>query len=338
MSSIRFACALSPEIERRVVSQDNVDELLTFFMHVKETLKQFKHHLVLIVPSSFKAYLKMDAKLKIACSILEEGGSQSNVMFVHSSKHFDCLNDEVSHLFAVEGLEVTTRKIINLIQSRNFPVLIDSQVGQVQKLACEACNERELCSLSTDIPTTDLRTDIDVIKGLYRSLISQYEAGYNIPANEVSLDQIKITSLLMGMFNRIPQDKLDTASSIECIPEFLHDLQGVSGLDFKNISFSAFRAYAFPPTDNRGTAEQFSIDWHEHSPKKLEGVNLFRCDVQNDNERGLRNSGAKRILIGSYKTQKCLLAYTDDHDFNTELMRPRVLAFKQLVDSQESHT
>lgn len=333
MSSIRFACALSPDIERRVVSQDNVDELLIFFKHVKETLKLFKHHIVLIVPSSFKAYLKMDEKLKIACSILEEGGSQSNVIFVHSSKHHNCLNEEVSHLFSVEGLEVTTRKIINLIQSRNFPVLINSQVGQVQKLECEACNQRELCSIPAYMPTTDLKTDIDAIKDLYRSLIKQYEAGYTIPANEVSLDQLKITSLLMGMFNRIHQGKLETVSAIECIPEFLHDLQGVSGLDFKNICFSAFRAYAFPPVDDRANAEQFSIDWHEHSPKKLEGVNLFRCDVQNDNERGLRNSGAKRILIGSYKTRKCLLAYTDNHDFNTDLMRPRVLAFKQLIDA-----
>lgn len=333
MNNLRFRATLSPFYFRELWAKGYLEpEDISFLKNVFAISSELKNSMVLIFPADFKTFLYQDGEIRVRLLAMEED-LQSNIFFLGFRKEEICTDDNVSNQFlsgSEEGVELLIhRKIINIIFQRKIPVLFDATVRNDSKRVCNLCEDPNVfCTFGFDFET-HRPLSVDSLKEFlhrHQTALTDFIKGLTHP----TLPMLKYTALLCSVFLNVPVEKLVEINSIDCVDEFLNDLRGISVEDFKELSYSAFRAFAFPSIGDAGRADpKFSVDYHSNTPNRHDGVELLRCDVVELERNGRGNSGVRRLLIGRKNGRKVLLGYTNAHDFSREMIAARTRSLNE---------
>ncbi|UXR66098.1 hypothetical protein EZJ49_07525 [Bdellovibrio bacteriovorus] len=330
MAKPKFSCTISPEVEEKIIKQEDLDIIADFFISLKESTSPLKDYLLVFLPGSLKSYIT-HPKLKTAWSILQSGGSQSIFSTVYPPQYEHCESACVAPLVEKTLPESTARLIINFLHDANFPIILSNTENTISKLECSSCIGKKLCGESFSFSTTNLPSTLNKMRDLQKEMLSDLKKSDGITFEKISEEQLRMTIFLMCVAQDVPHDKIHNVSNMFFTSDFLSDIRNLSGKDVKNISYCSFRAATYPPLDDRQNACEFSIDWHQESPKEIDGIPLFRCDVVEPNERGKIKSGSKRVLLGNHDGLKVFLAYSPDHDFDHAVIKERINKMKNEV-------
>lgn len=325
--SFRIRLTFSPKLESDLFLGNNIDQLSSLITQCIQLLKKFKNISILTIPNEYRSCFHQHKRLKPIIDLIDT--TQSNVLFESTQKKSFCNIDCTLSMFENETASIATRKIVNLLSEKNVPILLGLDKHSVKKFVCDTCANKHTCSPIYDASSFLLPQDESSFEIVSTSNAAKSLELYKTIAPPVTSKDLDFLLYATAIANGTPIPSLLTPGSVFFTQDFTNDLRSLGWDDVFLVSYCVYRAAAYPSSQNRKQRTESSIDWHPNDIDECNGFKLFRCDVVEPDKTGIRVSGARRMLFSKYKDKNYFLAYTDTHDFSSQMINQRTLALKK---------
>tara|TARA_Y100000780_G_C13695979_1_gene422439 strand:+ start:43630 stop:44523 length:894 start_codon:yes stop_codon:yes gene_type:complete len=293
-----------------------------------EQLYQFagtwRNFVSILIPKELMSSMMFPAHIRSLCLMIEEDDQCGIILYDTPLKKEDCDREEVIDLLPedVKG-ETISRLIVNTMFERILPIFVDRLNQNVEKNICNICLSNYACSLAfTEQPLVPNNTKITDLLNTYNLKIEDVLGRKREFTKELFFQYALIQAFMLGIENELLKSFRDVVIT-DC---FMNDIRSTKSSDFKMICLSALRGTVLPSCQNGDEFHKNSIDWHNHTPPRLSGYSISRCDVvpANVNGNGDGRSGKKRIIIAAKDGVKYLLAYKTEHKADRSMLVERL--------------
>ncbi len=207
-----------------------------------------------------------------------------------------------------------------------IPLILTNTPVSISKQKCKTCQHNsKFCKeeFHLKFPPLDNSTVDNIL-----DTIRQHNLDNQLIYNK-DFDKRSILNLVEFLIQLVKfQGNPDILKNLEICDSFLNDLNK-SNEDKLSIALSVTRMMAHPPSRKKQKNHQYSIDWHRDFMKFIETekhrYEMYRLDVLDSlSKKGLRKSGAKRVLVAKVRNKTLLVSYTTTHFFCKSKAKKRI--------------
>jgi hypothetical protein len=327
----RYNIILSPTL--LIQFKNGEDACEDFLIRLLSSAGNYKHGLMIMLPGELRYIISSRYK---HLEYLIYSSSQHPISFINEK-----LNCSPQPQVQCNGISITSYIFIDqfcyFLSQCSIPIVASNETIEIQKSRCDISAYRCKYPSSSNFCSTSLKLCFPEFNAANLDTLVEKMKKAHIDSNLFMYERITSSNFitLAKFILEIHDLEFNRTTSIDwdrCkfCPGFFDDINKDPSAKL-GVLFSSGRMLAFPPTDNRRNRIRGSIDSHTNNPssQRIDGkiYKLYRLDVLDSISimgNGHNSSGPRRILYAKESQLRIFIAYTDDHDFNSDLVRTRL--------------
>jgi hypothetical protein len=319
MNEIRLKTILSPSLEESLLSNSLSKAEIDSFFNFKDFLSTYSNVLIGILPIELLSYFQYEDRLNIFLSSIKS--RNSNILLAPYSSEA-CLGETSCNDIILNWPDsyFAKVKILSLLSKSYMPFIFNSVKEIITKEECKNCETIFPCRQKLTLETFD---PSKVLSDYNEALGTENINKLFITASNLNKNMIKQFFILLNIHFGIEQDNQIDTSCIFFHDDFFSDIKNLEIMKLENLLYSMYRALFFPNIEDQNR-HRLSIDWHRNNPYRKLNFCLYRADSIALGRTGNQNSGSDRFLFAEKNSKKYLIAYTENHDFNSSFIESRL--------------